>query len=153
MVVVSADILEAHVVGIAREEFEHPGFRVGTSSSQLREAERALEIAETELDTFAADTQARNLLGHRYHQALEQRIAAMDEAREALREALAAGKDSFTIPPAEVWDQLEPAEMAQVLRAGLEAIIVRKGRMPIAQRVTVIPKGLNGSSVPNTEDA
>lgn len=150
--VVSADLLEAHVVAVLRAAFEHPGFRVGTESPDIADAEGALLEAEAELDEFAGDTQARRLLGHRYHAALEKRVGEVDEARERLRAALAVSAQTRVIVPAELWDSLEPAELAEVLRGGLDAVIVRRGRLPIGERVTVVPKGTHGGVVPVPED-
>lgn len=151
--VVSADLLEGHVVGVLQEAFEHPGFQVGSGQPDLAEVERTLLDAEAELDTFAADTTARRLLGHRYHPALQARAQAVDDAREALREVLAASERSRVVIPAELWADLEPAELAEVLRGGLEAVVVRRGRVPIGDRVTVLPKGLDSDAVPGPEDA
>ena len=150
--VVSADLLEGHVVGVLREAFDHPGFQVGAESQDLAGAEQALLEAEAELDTFAADTRARGLLKHRYHPALEARVRAVDESREGLRSVLAASEQTRTVVPAELWDSLEPAELAEVLRAGLETVIVRRGRVPIGERVRVVPRGGDGVAVPGSED-
>lgn len=152
--VVSADLLEAHVVGVLREAFDHPGFQVGTETAGVVGAENGLLEAEAELDAFAADVTARKMLGHRYHAALQARVQAVDEAREALRAVLATSEQTRTVIPAEMWESLEPAELAEVLRAGLETIIVRRGRMPIGERVRVVAKGFNGGAwVPGPEDA
>lgn len=152
-VVVTADLLEAHVISVLRAEFDHPGFRVGVSSPGFEDAERALVEAEAELDDFAADVTARKLLGHRYHAALRSRVAAAEDAREALRGVLRASEETRKVIPTELWDSLEPAELAEVLRAGLEAVIVRRGRLPIGERVVVVPKGRDGGVVPGSEDA
>lgn len=151
--VVSADLLEGHVVGVLRTAFDHPGFRVGGESPDLAVAEQALLEAEAELDEFAGDMTARKLLGHRYHPALEKRAAAVTEAREGLRQALTASEQSQVVVPSELWESLEPAELAEVLRAGLKVVIVRRGRLPISERVQVVPQGFDGGLVPGAEDA
>jgi site-specific DNA recombinase len=151
--VVSADLLEAHVVDVLRDQFEHQGFKGAQDSPDFSEAETALADAEAELDLFASDTTARRLLGHRYHQALKARVDAVEAARERLRSALVASEGARLVVPAELWDSLEPAELAEVLRAGLETVIVRRGRVPIRDRVTVVPYGFEGDAVPSPEDA
>lgn len=150
--VVSAILLEDHVVSVLRDAFDHPGFRIG-ADDETAASERSLERAEAELDLFANDVTAREMLGVRYHQALQTRIDTVDEAREALRASLAASGSARVVVPADLWETLEPAELAEVLRAGLEAVIVRRGRLPIGERVRVVPKGVDSSVVPGPEDA
>lgn len=151
--VITADLLEAHVVGVLKAAFDHPGFQVGSESVELAGAEEALLETERELDEFAADATARGILGRRYHAALQARVTAVDRAREALRDALARSEQTRLVVPTELWESLEPAELAEVLRGGLERVIVRKGRGRIGERVTVVPKGAHGGVVPIAEDA
>jgi DNA invertase Pin-like site-specific DNA recombinase len=150
--VLSADPLESHVVAVLREAFRHPGFRVGSESADTAAEEAALLEAEKELDAFAGDMTARKLLGHRYHHHLEQRVHAVDEARDALHKALESVENVQVVIPDELWDDLEPGELAEVLRAGLDMVIVGKGREPLSDRVRVIPKGMDGAAVPLAED-
>lgn len=151
--VITADLLEAHVVSQLRERFsrDRTGYGAGNPTVNLEGAESALLEAESELDAFAADTTARKLLGHRYHQALQARVSAVDTAREELRSALGASINTTTFTPP--WDDLEPAELAEVLRGGLETVIVRRGRGRVADRVVVVVKGEDGDVVPGPEDA
>lgn len=149
--VITAELLEVHVLDVAKSRYSRT-FQVGEPTEGLEAAERALMEAEAELDEFAADTTARRVLKHRYHDALQARVDDVDEAREALRAALAAGQPTSQIS-AEMWDTLEPAELAEGLRASLEAVIVTKGRGPVASRVEVIGKGDDRRVVPGAEDA
>jgi DNA invertase Pin-like site-specific DNA recombinase len=150
--VLSADPFEAHVVSMLRNAFQHPGFRIGGENADTSALEAALLEAENELDAFASDLGARKLLGHRYHHHLEQRVEAVDQAREALHEALAEVEDAQIVIPDEMWDDLEPRELAEVLRAGLNSVIVSKGRGPLSGRVRVVPKGMDGAAVPGAQD-
>jgi len=152
-VATSAVPLETHVVSELRAAFEHPGFRVGTETGDVTAAETALLEAETELDQFASDVTARKLLKHRYHEHLESRVNAVDEARQQLREAMAATNDARVVVPAELWADLTPTELAEVLRAGLERIVVRRGRGPVADRVSVVAKGMNSPALAGAQDA
>ncbi len=151
--VVSADLLEPHVVGELREAFRHPGFQVGSVSPDTDAAVAAVEEAERELDAFASDLKARRRLKHRYDRHLEQRVAAVENAEEALRAALAQAEHARVVVPDELWDDLQPAELTEVLRAGLETVIVARGRRPLAERVRVVPKGLDGGALAGPEDA
>jgi DNA invertase Pin-like site-specific DNA recombinase len=150
--VLSADPLEAQVVAVLRDAFQHPGFQVGGEGVDTAAAEAALLEAEHELDVFASDLEARKLLGHRYHHHLEQRVEAVDRARDALHEVLAGLENARVVIPDELWDDLEPAELAEVLRAGLDSVIVAKGRGALAERVWVVPKGMDGNAVTGAQD-
>jgi site-specific DNA recombinase len=150
--VLSADPLEAHVVDVVREAFRHPGFRVGGESADTAAKEAALVEAEHELDAFASDLEARRLLGHRYHHHLEQRVEEVDRRRAAFHEAIAAEQDARVVVPDDLWDSVEPGELAEVLRGGLDMVIVAKGRGPLGERVTVVPKRMDGAALAGAQD-
>lgn len=152
-VALSAAPLEAFVVAHLREAFNHPGFRVGGLDEDIAAAEAALLEAERELDLFASDIEARRLLGERYHQHLAERVGAIDSLREQLADAVTEHESGQIVVPDELWDELEPLEMAEVLRAGLETVIVARGRAPLAERVRVVPKGMDGGVLAGAEDA
>jgi site-specific DNA recombinase len=143
---ISAELLERHVIDTLRAAFDHPGFRVGDETLGADVAIGVLEDAERELDAFASDLTARKALGERYHHHLQVRAVAVDEAREALHAVLAAQQQARVMVPAELWDSLTAEELAIVLRGGLDTVTVRRGRgLSVAERVVVVPKGLNGS--------
>jgi hypothetical protein len=152
--VTTADLLEALVIADLRQAFRHPGFQVGETATGVRTAENAVLQAEQELDAFAGDTEARRLLGDRYHQHLAQRVDDLDKAREALQAAMTSHDDSMIVIPDELWDELEPFELGEVLRGGLDTVSVSKGRQPLATRVRIVPKGSNETAaLASTEDA
>jgi DNA invertase Pin-like site-specific DNA recombinase len=150
---ISADAFEAHVVGVLRAAFQHPGFQVGTGTPAVDAATAAVEEAERELDAFAADQTARRLLGDRYHPNLVARVDAVDEARARLHEALTAVDATRVVVPAELWDDLQAAERGTVLRGGLSAVIVGRGHRPLSERVRVVPKGMDRDAVAGAENA
>jgi site-specific DNA recombinase len=151
--VTSAVPLEQHVVTFLREAFRHPGMRVGGESADISAAETALLEAEHELDAFASDLNARRLLRDRYHYHLQQRVDALEQAREQLHTAMAAAVDSAVVVPDELWDDLTPAELGDVLRSTLAQVVVNRGRGPLDRRVVVLPKGMDGSPGASAEDA
>jgi hypothetical protein len=150
---VSADPLEAHVVALLRDAFQHPGFRVGSENPAVATGERELIEAESLLDEFASNMETQRLLGHRYHHHLEQRVDAVDVAREQLREAMAHDAVVRVVMPAELWDDLEPAELAEVLRGGIETVLIDPGRRPLGERVRVVPKGMDRPALAGAQDA
>jgi DNA invertase Pin-like site-specific DNA recombinase len=151
--VLSAEPLEAFVVNALRAAFQHSGFRVGGTAVAVTNAEATLVEAEQELDLFASDVDARRLLGERYHRHLADRVENVERARDALREAMGASDDAVTVIPDELWESLEPEELAEVLRSCLDAVIISRGRGPLSERVRVVPKGLDGGLVPGAEDS
>jgi DNA invertase Pin-like site-specific DNA recombinase len=151
--VTSAIPLEQHVVAFLREAFQHPGMRVGGESPDLAAAETDLLDAEHELDAFASDLSARRLLGDRYHHHLQQRVDAVEQAREQLHAVMAAADDSAIVVPDELWDDLTPAELSDVLRSTLAGVVVDRGRGPLGARVVVLPKGMDGAAGASPEDA
>jgi site-specific DNA recombinase len=151
--VTSAVPLEEHVVAFLREAFQHPGMRVGGKSPNLDAAEAALLEAEQELDAFASDLSARRLLGDSYHRHLQQRVDALEQAREQLHAVMAAAEDSAVVVPEELWDDLTPAELSDVLRSTLASVVVSRGRGPLDRRVVVVPKGTDGAAGAGTQDA
>jgi DNA invertase Pin-like site-specific DNA recombinase len=151
--VTSAVPLEQHVVAFLREAFRHPGMRVGGESADISAAETALLEAEHELDAFASDLNARRLLRDRYNHHLQQRVDAVEQAREQLHAVMAAAEDSAVVVPDELWDDLTPAEVGDVLRSTLAQVVVNRGRGPLGGRVVVLPKGMARPAGASTEDA
>ena len=150
--VTSAVPLEQHVVAFLREAFQHPGMRVAGESPDVDAAESALLDAEQELDAFASDLSARRLLRDGYHRHLQQRVDAVEQAREQLRAVMATADDAAVIVPDELWDELTPAELGDVLRSTLASVVVDRGRKPLDKRVVVLPKGLDGATGAGTQD-
>jgi hypothetical protein len=151
--VTSAIPLEQHVVAFLREAFRHPGIRVSGESADVSAAETALLEAEHELDAFASDLNARRLLADRYHHHLQQRVDAVEQTREQLQTLMAAADDARVFVPDELWDDLTPAELGDVLRSTLDQVVVNRGRGPLVSRVLVLPKGMDGPPGTRTQNA
>lgn len=150
--VTSAVPLERHVVAFLREAFQHPGMRVTERSPDLAATEHALLEAEHELDAFASDLSARRMLGERYHHHLQQRAEAVEQAREQLQAVIADAEDAEVVVPDELWDDLTPAELGDVLRSTLTSVVVDRGRGPLGRRVAVLPKGIDGAAGASPQD-
>jgi hypothetical protein len=52
-----------------------------------------------------------------------------------------------------LWDDLSAEELGEVLAAGLDTVVVLRGRGPIAERCSVVPKGLDAGAVAAAQDA
>lgn len=115
-----------------------------TDPDALALAERALTEAEAELDAFAADLTLRRALGARYQEHLAARVRAVEDARrqygERTRQAEAV--DAFTA--GDVIETGTLAELAELLRGMLAAIVVDPGRGNVARRVRFVPIDADG---------
>jgi DNA invertase Pin-like site-specific DNA recombinase len=143
---VTAALLDAHVETIALAELER--LRISTSErGSLDDARAALAAAERELNAFVSAVSAADIGAAAFGAGARQRQDAVDAARERLRVQLAAQP---VVPDvgsgADVWQQLDGHARNALLRALLEAVVVRRGggrgsRTPLAERVRVIAYG------------
>jgi hypothetical protein len=122
--------------GAARADWSHRG-----GDADVEAAEKALLEAEAELDAFASDLTARRLLGGRYHDHLQARAGAVQAAQAAYRAEASKQVQQAQVFPAELLDSEDPAEQREVFAAGLAAVIVRRGRGPIAGRLQLLFQG------------
>ncbi len=147
----SAEPLEAYVRQALVEALSsHPGFEGGLDTEgELEAAQEALDAAEAERETFlqsfpalvaalgqvAAERQAVEL-GRRVEAAL---VAFQAAAREA------EGQTTHT-PAAELVAGAELEELGPLFAAALERVEVKRGRGPVADRVTIVPRGLQAAA-------
>jgi DNA invertase Pin-like site-specific DNA recombinase len=130
--------------GIVREELRRlcrAGWTHGGGDADVKTAEKSLLEAEAELDAFASDLTARRLLGGRYHDHLQARADAVQAAHAAYRAEASKQVRQGRVFPAELLDSKDPAELREVFSAGLAAVIVQRGRGPIAGRVQLLFQG------------
>ena len=92
------------------------------------------------------------MLGERYHHHLQQRAEAVEQAREQLQAVIADAEDAAVVVPDELWDDLTPAELGDVLRSTLTSVVVDRGRGPLGRRVAVLPKGIDGAAGASPQD-
>ena len=137
-----ADPLETYLVGRIIEAYAEggmPDVASGTDDSGggIEEVQRELEAAESELERFAADPTAAELLGETaWAAALRARAERADSARLAYRERVDhASAGDVSIPPLDLLGDLTPEELTTVFRATFGAVRVAKGRGPLSGRV------------------
>lgn len=119
-------------------------------NDDLTGIELRLEQAEEELDLFAADAEARRILGDRYHAALQTRVDGVEAVRQEYRDAAAAATQmSFLVPATElsqevVAEMLAPDRLGPLATMIWDRMLVRRGRrLKIEDRVEFV-----GSSQP-----
>lgn len=137
----AAEPLEALVTAALRDSRGGKGYTVGGAAGDMAPVEQALTEAEAELDAFASDLTARRTLGDRYHDQLQLRAEAVEQAQRAYRDEASAQARSTRVLADELYDTEDPAELRELFDAALAAVIVTRGRGPIADRVRVVYHG------------
>lgn len=107
-------------------------------------ADAALDRAQREFDTFMVATSAAELGADAYAAGARQRADNVNAAREALEQA--RDRAGLADLPTAVeferdWPTLTVGEQNELLRTGLDAVVIERGRVPIQQRTTVYWRG------------
>jgi site-specific DNA recombinase len=139
---VIADRLESYLIEHVTQAYQqNDAATVATSVSDtegsFEDVQHELEAAEKELERFAADPTAADLLGETaWAAALRARAERADAARLAYREHLDTVRSTeVAIPPVELLHTLTPQELTPVLQAVFKTISVTRGRGPLPGRV------------------
>lgn len=159
-----ADRLESYVVEQVKQAYEQGGTSglaasVAETDGSFEDVQGELEAAEHELERFAADPTAAELLGEAaWTAALRTRTERAEAARAEYREHVDTMRAAdIVIPPIELLDSLEPAELRTVLRSVFESVRVgrgsARGRGPMAERVELVFHGEPAFGVAALENA
>ena len=113
-------------------------------SHELGAAEAALARAEKELAAYLAAVSADEVGVEAFGDGARQRREQADRAQDALDEA--RERAGFADLPLSAdleadWPDLDLVERRQLLRAGLDAVILKRGRVGIAERAEVVWRG------------
>lgn len=161
---ITADRLESYVVEQVKQAYEQGGTsRLATSVEEVGttfdDVQGELEASERELERFAADPTAAELLGEAaWTAALRSRTERVEAARGEYREHVDAMRTAeIVIPPIELIDGLAPEELRIVLRSVFQTVRVgrgsARGRGPMAERVELIFHGETPSEMAPLKDA
>jgi hypothetical protein len=141
---VTAKLLEDIVrTTIATALRNHPGFTgAEDTGGSLDEAESRMHDAERELEDLTSDIGLRRTLGaERFRRLAESAVAAVEAAQADYREAAGQAERPVTLAAVELLGSADAEELGELLRGVLEAVVVQRGRTPLAHRVKIIPKG------------
>ncbi len=136
-----AERLEVHVRAQLAEVLQQ-SWSPTDPEGGLAEAELELRNTERELDALLDDATLRRALGpQRFQRLVDTNIQAVEAAQISYREAASAAAAVPVIAEPELVASASPAELGELARGGLEAIIVRAGRGSLEARVRLVPKG------------
>ncbi len=124
-----AERLESYVVEQLKQAYEQTGTSglaasVADTGSTFEDVQGELEAAERELERFAADPTAAELLGQAaWTAALRTRTERAEAARVEYREHVDTMRASeIVVPPIELLDSLAPDELRTVLRSVFQTV-------------------------------
>lgn len=138
---VNRDRVEAFVEeAVLRKLSGHEAFVSGDGDEHLRALARRDDL-RAELDAFAADMTARELLGDMYHAAMASRVSALREADSEV--ARTASVDALPNVTREEWASWPVADRREVIAQMTDAVFVRKlpGKPRIEDRAFVAFRG------------
>jgi len=157
---VVADLLEGYLVERIKQAYADGGTpdvaaSVEDADGSIDDVQRELEAAETEVERFAADPTAAELLGDAaWAVALRARAERAEAARVAYRERVDAVRTvDVVIPPIGLLDTLAPEELTTVLQSVFQTVRVTRGRGPLPGRVELAFHGEPPPRVAALEDA
>jgi len=107
----------------------------------LAAAQAEVDEAEAELAAWVTTVSVRSLGADVYKQGIDARQQRVEAARRALG---AVARSSATAPPVnvrDIWPELSTAERRELLASTIDAVILRRGRVPLAQRVHILWRG------------
>jgi hypothetical protein len=144
--VISASRLEPYVRDALRRVWTEESFQVSDAAPEETAAMQAeLEDAEAELYAFAQDSTLRKALGSAYEELRNEKIAAVEEAKEAFRQLAQGVAHDKRVLPRELIDTDDPELLRDLLGAAFEKIEVVRGRGTVSDRTRLF---LHGSDVP-----
>jgi hypothetical protein len=143
-------VIEPHVVAAFFEGVAGLRAEVSATTDELRRAEEAFRHADLEVASFR-DNESLADLGNEYVKGLHTRIgrrgAALDALDQARTQAGIAELPDATELEA-LWPDLGVAERRHLLQAGLDAVFIRRGRVPIEDRTRVLWRGQGPADLP-----
>jgi DNA invertase Pin-like site-specific DNA recombinase len=149
------DALEAHVEELflreARVEVEG-----GSDSSAVTTAREAVAAAETELDSWQRDTEAQEAFGRdAWLRGATERRVTLERAQAAYAAELRTSPVLDIPEAAGRWDDLTLEERREVLRACIDAVMVRRlvsrgPKVPPSARTLVLWRGEAPTDLPST---
>jgi hypothetical protein len=147
---VLGSVIEPHIIDAFFRGVGGMRAEASTLTDELRTAENAFRRADLEVAAFR-DNESLADLGDDYVNGLRARVGRRDDALEALEAARARAGIADLPEAAEleaVWPNLDVADRRHLLQAGLDAVFIRRGRVPIDQRTHLLWRGEGPADLP-----
>jgi site-specific DNA recombinase len=120
--------------------------------AEAQEAQRRLDEARAELEAFL---EVNDSLMRAAPDIYERKLGEKTQAVETAEREVAASEQLSGLPPLVAdgtlsirWDELSADERRQLLGALIDCVVIRRGREPISERVTIIWRGQAPNDVP-----
>lgn len=137
-------VIEPYVVGAFFDGIGGMRAEGSALTAELEAAEAALARAEQELTAYLGAVSADDVGAEAFREGARQRRDRADAAREALDQA--RGRAGVAELPLRAdleaeWPKLDVGEQGDLLRAGLDRVTLRRGRVPISERAQLVWRG------------
>lgn len=141
---VLGSVIEPFVTDMFLDGFDRLRAEGVPTAVDLRDAEQAVARTDLELSTYLAAVSAADVGPEAFAAGARQRRDAADQARDELarlRDAAAGAGLPTTVTLRDDWPNMSMSEQRALLHAGLDAVVVHRGREPIENRATVYWRG------------
>lgn len=135
-----ATVAHPYVEQIALLELQHVAAEPVSDGSSILEARQALTDAETELAAYLTAISAADVGPEAFAEGANARRANITEARNAV-DRLQGDNIANAEELVKRWPSLSEQHRNQVLSGLLEAVVIRRGRLPAADKIRVFKHG------------
>ncbi len=141
---VLGNVIEPHVVGTFFDGLKGMRAEGVAMADDLRAAEETVKRAEREMTTYLAAVSAADIGAEAFAAGARQRRESVEEAHATFEEArVRAGLADLplTADLEAEWPDLDVPDRNRLLRAGFDAVVLSRGRVPIGERARVYWRG------------
>lgn len=138
---ISAPLIEPYVTEVLFAHARELAYSSSERTAAIEGAQKRLEEAEAELALYQETVRLSEVGAAHFEAGMRSRVADVEEARRALAAQRLASPRVLPGTLADLWPKLTVAERRQVLRSAFSVIWIRRGRVPVAERVRLIADG------------
>lgn len=149
---VSASVIEPWVEQVFLDQAAgEPGVHGESTGDELREAQARVALAEQDLIAFLDPATTVGVEPALIREAIEARQRLLDEARADLDDVSEHAEHGSLIADLDLsaWPTLSVAERRRLLAPTLDAVMVWRGRVPIADRALILWRGEGPADLPS----
>lgn len=147
--VIVASVIEPYVEQAALERIAGLGAEA-RENVDLAAIEREVSDAEVELGAFVEHTKISDVGELVYRRGMEARTNALQDARQRLARARGLVAPQEMVMLGDLWPELTVRQRNHALRGLLGVVWVRRGRLPVTDRVRIVLAGHEPSDLPQS---